>query len=100
MAENKTALGGANSRPVKRPGGHMAGPRPSIDQPGKLLNRVIQYVMKNYKFSCIAVIVCIVISVLANVQGTMFTKTLIPIFSLFCRQRIRILPVWLTPLDG
>lgn len=77
MAENKTAQGGANSRPVKKPGGHMPGQRPSIDQPGKLLKRVIQYVMKNYRFSCIAVIVCIVVSVLANVQGTMFTKTLI-----------------------
>lgn len=77
MAEHKTAQIRANSRPVKKPGGHMAGPRPSIDQPGKLLKRVIQYVMKNYKFSCIAVIVCIVVSVLANVQGTMFTKTLI-----------------------
>ena len=37
----------------------------------------MKYVTKHYLVHCIVVLVCIVISVLANVQGTMFTKTLI-----------------------
>jgi ATP-binding cassette subfamily B protein len=35
------------------------------------------YVLKNYTFHILLVIVCIFISVLANVRGTLFTKTLI-----------------------
>ena len=53
------------------------GPRPKVDQPGKLLKRLMQYVLKNYGIQCILVLICIFVSVLANVQGTLFTKTLI-----------------------
>ncbi|MCM1468662.1 MAG: ABC transporter ATP-binding protein, partial [Alistipes sp.] len=59
------------------PGGRARGPRPKIDNPGKLFKRVMAYVFKNYGVHLCAVVVCILISVLANVQGTMFTKTLI-----------------------
>ena len=55
----------------------MRGPRPKVKNPGKLLIRILAYVMKHYKFSCIIVAVCILVSVLANVQGTMFMQTLI-----------------------
>ena len=51
-----------------------------IENPGKLLKRLLSYVMKKYRISCIAVVVCIFISVLANVQGTMFLKTLIDVY--------------------
>ena len=44
---------------------------------GKLLKRVFQYVGKNYKYHLIFVLIGIFVSVLANVQGTMFMKTLI-----------------------
>lgn len=44
---------------------------------GKLLKRVFQYVGKNYKYHLIFVLIGIFISVLANVQGTMFMKTMI-----------------------
>jgi ATP-binding cassette subfamily B protein len=59
------------------PGGRARGPRPKIDHPGKLLKRLFSYLFKNYGIHLIIVVVCIFISVLANVQGTMFTKTLI-----------------------
>lgn len=35
------------------------------------------YVLKNYKIQLIIVVACIFVSVIANVQGTMFTRTLI-----------------------
>ena len=59
------------------PGGRYRGPAPKIKNPMKLLGRLMKYVTKHYLVHCIVVLVCIVISVLANVQGTMFTKTLI-----------------------
>lgn len=62
---------------MKHGPGKNHGPAPKIENPGKLLNRLLQYVSRNYKYHILVVIVCIFISVLANVQGTMFTKTLI-----------------------
>ncbi len=59
------------------PGARVRGPRPKIKNPGKLFKRVMAYIFKNYSIHLIAVIICIFVSVLANVQGTMFTKTLI-----------------------
>lgn len=59
------------------PGGRNRGPRPKIQNPGKLFCRLMSYILKNYSLHLLAVIVGIFISVLANVQGTMFTKTLI-----------------------
>lgn len=53
------------------------GPVPKIENPGRLLKRLFQYVTRNYKYHILLVLICIFISVLANVQGTMFTKTLI-----------------------
>ncbi len=37
----------------------------------------MKYVLKDYKFHCISVVILIVVSVLCNVQGTMFMKNLI-----------------------
>ena len=61
------------------PGGRgMRGqPHPKVKNPGKVFRRIMGYVMKYYKIQMILVIVCIFVSVIANVQGTMFTKTLI-----------------------
>jgi ATP-binding cassette subfamily B protein len=55
----------------------MKGPRQKVENPGALMKRLFQYIMKNYRIQLILVVICIFISVLANVQGTMFTKTLI-----------------------
>lgn len=45
--------------------------------PMKLLVRLMRYIFRDYKFHCIIVVVLILAGVLANVQGTMFTKNLI-----------------------
>ena len=42
-----------------------------------MLKRLLAYIVKNYRIHIILVVIGIVVSVLANVQGTMFTKTLI-----------------------
>ncbi|MCH5267021.1 MAG: ABC transporter ATP-binding protein [Lachnospiraceae bacterium] len=61
------------------PGGRkMAGrPRPHIEDPMGKLRRVFKYVFKDYGVHCVIVVICIVASVLANIQGTMFTQSLI-----------------------
>ena len=72
----------AENRQTVRPHGPGArnrgrGPLPKVEHPWKLLGRVLGYVMKRYKFQFLLVLVCIVISVAANLQGTLFTRTLI-----------------------
>lgn len=58
------------------PGGPR-GPKPKIKNPGKLFARLMGFIFKKYLPACIIVVICIFVSVLANVQGTMFTKNLI-----------------------
>ncbi len=69
----------SNNKPVKGPGGRGAAFRsgPMVENPGKMLKRLLAYVFRNYRVHIILVVIGIVVSVLANVQGTMFMKTLI-----------------------
>lgn len=53
------------------------GPRPKIDHPGRLLKRVLGYTFKDYAIHWIIVLICIVTTVFASLQGTLFMKTLI-----------------------
>lgn len=53
------------------------GPKPQIKNPGKLFKRLMGFVFKKYGIQCILVVICIIISVLSNIQGTMFMQTLI-----------------------
>ena len=69
MAEAKLVKG-----PMGRP---PRGVKPQVENPGKIFVRIMKYVLKNYTPHCIVAVVSIFISVLANVQGTLFTKTLI-----------------------
>ena len=48
-----------------------------VKNPGKLLMRLMSYVFRDYKWHCLAVLVLIFAGVIANVQGTLFTKNLI-----------------------
>lgn len=60
------------------PGPHgPRGPKPKIKNPGKLFSRLMGYVLKRYGVLYAVVIICILLSVLCNTQGTMFMKTLI-----------------------
>lgn len=67
----------AANKPIKGSGSKAHGPKPKVKNPGKLLKRLFSYVIKNYLPHCIIVFICIVIGVLATVQGTMFLQTLI-----------------------
>ena len=58
--------------PMRKPTG-----KNKMKNPGKLLARLMQYVFRDYKLHCIIVFVLIFVGVIANVQGTMFTKDLI-----------------------
>ncbi len=70
--------GKENMGPVpKGPGARGRGPRPKIENPGKLFKRIMKYVFKYYWFHCIIVFIGIIVSALAGAQGTMFTKSLI-----------------------
>lgn len=60
--------------PMGRP---PRGMKPQVKNPGKLFMRLMRYVFRTYKWHYIAVIIMIFISVLANVQGTLFTQRLI-----------------------
>ena len=53
------------------------GEKPEVKNPGKMLKRILAYIWKDYKFHLIAVLAGILVGVLANVQGTMFMKTLV-----------------------
>lgn len=47
------------------------------ENPGRLLKRLMGMLMKHYGVAVIIVAICIIINVLANVQGTMFMQRLI-----------------------
>ena len=51
--------------------------KPQVINPGKIFMRLMRYVFRKYKWHYLLVIALIFVGVLANVQGTMFQKTLI-----------------------
>ena len=62
--------GGGNQR-------QMRGVKVKVDNAPAIFKRLMGYVLSRYKFQIILVVICIFVSVLANVQGTMFIQTLI-----------------------
>lgn len=52
-------------------------PRPKVNNPFKTLKRLLGIIFKRYKIHMLFVLICIVVSVLANVQGTLFIQSLI-----------------------
>lgn len=60
------------------PGGPRGrGPRPKIENPGKLFKRIMSYTLKDYALHWVIVILCIFATVYSSLQGTMFMRTLI-----------------------
>ena len=71
MAEQKAKV-------VHGPGPRgMGGPRPKVENSGRLLKRIMAEVFRHYLPHCILVLICIVVSALANVQASLFLQTLI-----------------------
>lgn len=62
------------------PGGRCRGPKPKVENPGIIMKRLFGMLFKSYGVALIIVAICIVVSVVANVQGTWFTKNLIDIY--------------------
>jgi ATP-binding cassette, subfamily B, multidrug efflux pump len=63
---------------AKGPGqGAPMGSKAKIKNPGKIMKRMLAYIFKQYKVASITVLICIIISSLASVMGTMFIKNLI-----------------------
>ncbi len=52
-------------------------PRPRIEHPGRILARLFSVLFQSYGPQLILVVCCIIASVFASIQGTLFTKTLI-----------------------
>ena len=61
------------------PGGRRTprGMKPQIENPGAVFKRLIKFLFSLYGKEMIAVFICIIISVLASLQGTMFMQVLI-----------------------
>lgn len=59
------------------PGGRSNGPRPKVENPGKVFKRILAYVMSRYQAQVIVVLCCILLAVFAQLQGVMFSQTLI-----------------------
>ena len=66
----------AQAKEVHGPGPRGMGPKPKVENPGKLLGRIMGEVFQHYLPHCILVLVCIVVSALANVQASLFLQTL------------------------
>ncbi len=73
MSQSKSG----KAKPMRGP---MAGPKmggPKSKNPMKTLSRLMSYVFRQYKLQLAFVVICIIISSLANVAGTLFLKSLI-----------------------
>ena len=69
MAQPKVVNGPGNRRKM--------GPRQKLDHPFKALGRIIKFMGKYYTPHLVIVVICIVASVIANVNGTWFMKALV-----------------------
>ena len=76
MAESKP-------REVKMGRGHRAmGPRPKLENPGKIFKRLIAMSFGYYKPHIVVVVIGIIVSVLCTVRGTLFMKELVDVYIL------------------
>ena len=68
------------AKPVHGPGRH-AGPGkgrgPQVKHPGKIIRRLMAYVMRKYLLAVIVVMACIIYTAFASVQGRLFMQELI-----------------------
>lgn len=71
-------MAGENMKTARGPHGRgVRGVKPRVQNPGAVFKRIGKYVLKYYTPHCILVVIGIVVSVLANVRGTLFMQTLI-----------------------
>lgn len=58
-------------------GRNRTAPREKVDNPGKIMGRILSIMLKKYWLQCIIVLICIIFSAYANVRGVMFMRSLI-----------------------
>ena len=66
-------------RPERPPRGMMVKPQKGASKP---IFRVMKYVLKDYKFAFLAVMLCIAVAALATLTMTLFTRSLIDVYIL------------------
>ena len=67
-----------DAKPVKGMKGRVPrGQKTAVENPGKVLKRLMDYVMRHYRIHVIVVVLSILASVVCNAQGTMFMQSLI-----------------------
>ena len=74
MAEKEKPVHGKEQ---KGPGGPGPRPKPKVENPWKIIRRLSAYVLKDYALAVTVVIVCILYTAFATVQGTLFMEELI-----------------------
>lgn len=57
--------------------GNRTAPRPKVENPGKILGRILSMMLKKYWLQCIIVLLCIIFAAYANVRGIVFMQSLI-----------------------
>ena len=66
------------------PGPHgrrnMPGAKSQVKTPGKILKRILGYTFSKYKIQSFFVIICILISVFANIRSTLFMQELLDVY--------------------
>lgn len=66
------------AKPAHGPGVHgKPGRGPRVENPGKIIRRLMAYVMRKYAFAVVIVMACIIYTTFASVQGTLFMQELI-----------------------
>lgn len=66
------------AKPTHGPGVHgKPGRGPRVENPGKIIRRLMAYVMRKYAFAVVIVMACIIYTAFASVQGTLFMQELI-----------------------
>ena len=78
MAEERNSRTDRGPGPGHGPGGPRGrGPRPKVENPGKIFKRIMRYTLKDYALGWVVVVICIFAAVYSRLQGTMFMRTLI-----------------------
>ena len=88
MAEERNSATNKGPGPGHGPGGPRGrGPRPKVENPGKIFKRIMSYTLKDYGLGWVVVVICIFATVYCSLQGTMFMRNLIDdyILPMICR---------------
>lgn len=67
----------APNNATRGPGRRGMGPKPKLKDAKGTFFRILKYVGEKYAIQCVMVLICIIVTTISNVRGTMFTKSLI-----------------------